>query len=234
MRISSTWIGAGAVALVGLAALGWAGCSGGGSRSGTTEPPVPDTFRVRFETSAGSFTVLVHRAWAPRGAVRFYRLVRAGYFDGNRFFRVIPGFVAQFGVAGDTARALQWRRRPIRDDPVRKSNTRGTLTFASAGNDTRTSQVFINLSDNARLDRMGFAPFGEVVEGMGAVDSIYSGYGETAPDGKGPDPARMFHEGNAYLEKDFPKLDSIRHARLLGEPAATPGEASGATDATAG
>lgn len=221
-RVTTTWIGV-AGGLVLVAAVAWTGSRGGGSGGRPSAPAIPGTFRVRFETSAGPFTVLVHRAWAPRGATRFHRLVEAGYFDGDRFFRVIPGFVAQFGISGDTARALAWRRRPIRDDPVIRSNTRGTLTFASAGNDTRTSQIFINLTDNARLDGMGFAPFGEVVEGMATVDSLYSGYGDGPPQGHGPDQARIFHEGNAYLEKSFPKLDYIETARVVGE-AGTGGE----------
>lgn len=233
VRISSAWIGvAGGVAA--LALLGWVGCRGGETGGRSAGLTVPDTFRVRFETSAGDFTVAVHRAWAPRGATRFYRLVRAGYFDGNRFFRVIPGFVAQFGISGDTARALGWRARRIRDDPVRKSNTRGTVTFASAGPDTRTSQVFINLTGNQRLDSMGFAPFGEVVDGMAVVDSLYSGYGEGAPDGHGPDQARMFHEGNAYLEKEFPRLDYIVRARLVGGPADSTAAGSGSSDTAGG
>jgi len=215
-RLKPTWIGvAGGLALA--AAVAWTGFRGGGAAGRSSAPAVPDTFRVRFETSAGPFTVLVHRAWAPRGATRFYRLVEAGYFDGNRFFRVIPGFVVQFGISGDTARALAWRRRPIRDDRVTKSNTRGTLTFAAAGPDTRTSQIFINLTDNARLDGMGFAPFGEVVEGMATVDSLYSGYGDGPPRGEGPEQGRIFREGNAYLEKEFPKLDYIRTARVVGD-----------------
>lgn len=207
--------------LVGLVLLG---CRGGGGSGGDAasggsagaRSPAPDSFRVRFETTAGPFTVEVHRAWAPRGAERFYELVRSGYYDGDRFFRVLPGFVAQFGISGDTAASARWRGRPIPDDPVRKSNTRGTLTFAAAGPDTRTTQVFVNLADNERLDGMGFAPFGQVVEGMATVDSLYSGYGEGPPQGKGPDQSLIQRRGNRYLEDSFPKLDAIDSARVVG------------------
>jgi len=187
--------------------------TGGSGEAGAT---FPDSFRVRFETTAGAFTVEVHRAWAPLGAARFYRLVEEHYYDGNRFFRVLPGFVAQFGIAGDSALTARWRQRPIRDDRVVKSNTRGTLSFAAAGPDTRTTQVFVNLTDNQRLDGMGFAPFGEVVEGMATVDSLYSGYGEGAPRGQGPDQGMIMRRGNRYLEDSFPKLDAIRTARVVG------------------
>ncbi len=209
--------------LVGLTLLGCRGAGGkasageGSADAGASDrAAAPDSFRVRFATTAGDFTVEVHRAWAPRGADRFYELVRAGYYDGNRFFRVLPGFVAQFGISGDPAASAGWRGRPIRDDPVRKSNTRGTLAFAAAGPDTRTTQVFVNLTDNSRLDGMGFAPFGEVVEGMTAVDSLYAGYGEGAPRGQGPDQGLIQRDGNRYLEDSFPKLDAIDSARIVG------------------
>jgi peptidyl-prolyl cis-trans isomerase A (cyclophilin A) len=183
----------------------------------------PDSFRVRFETTAGVFVVDVHRAWAPRGADRFYRLVRAHYYDGNRFFRVLPGFVVQFGIAGDPAVSARWRGRPIQDDPVLKGNKRGTLAYAAAGPNTRTTQVFVNLTDNDRLDGMGFAAFGEVVEGMAVVDSLYSGYGEGAPRGAGPDQGMIQRRGNAYLEESFPKLDAIKTARIVEPDSASSG-----------
>ncbi|MDP2481144.1 MAG: peptidylprolyl isomerase [Candidatus Palauibacterales bacterium] len=211
--------------LGGLVGLTLLGCRGAGGKASAGEgsadtgagarASAPDSFRVRFATSAGDFIVEVRRAWAPRGADRFYELVRAGYYDGNRFFRVLPGFVAQFGISGDPAVSARWRGRPIRDDPVRKSNTRGTLAFAAAGPDTRTTQVFVNLTDNSRLDGMGFAPFGEVVDGMAAVDSLYAGYGEGAPRGQGPDQGLIQREGNRYLEDSFPKLDAIDSARVV-------------------
>ena len=174
----------------------------------------PDSFRVRFATTKGDFLVAVKRAWAPHGADRFYNLVRSGYYDGVRFFRVIPGFMAQFGLHGDTAVTAAWRERRIPDDPVRRSNQRGMVTFATAGPGTRTTQVFINYRDNSRLDADGFAPFGEVVEGMDVVDKLYGGYGEGAPGGRGPDQMRIHIEGEKYLARQFPKLDKITKARV--------------------
>jgi peptidyl-prolyl cis-trans isomerase A (cyclophilin A) len=175
----------------------------------------PDVFRVRFETSKGTFVVEVHRAWAPQGADRFYNLVKNGYYDGVRFFRVLEGFVAQFGIHGDPRVNAAWRGKAIPDDPVVESNVRGTLSFAMAGPHTRTTQVFINLGDNARLDGMGFAPFGRVVEGMEVVDALYAGYGEGAPRGAGPNQARIQAEGNAYLDREFPQLDYVTIATLV-------------------
>ena len=174
----------------------------------------PDSFRARFSTTKGDFVIAVHRAWAPLGADRFYNLVRSGFYDGVRFFRVIPGFMAQFGIHGDTAVNSAWRERVIRDDPMRRSNQRGMVTFATAGAGTRTTQVFINYRDNSRLDGMGFAPFGQVVDGMAVVDSLYGGYGEGAPNGRGPDQMRMHIEGEKYLARQFPKLDKIKSARV--------------------
>jgi cyclophilin family peptidyl-prolyl cis-trans isomerase len=168
----------------------------------------PATFRARFETSAGNFTVEVTRAWAPLGADRLYNLVRNGFFDGGRFFRVLPGFVVQFGLPADPAVAAKWRTATIPDDPVVQHNTRGTLTFATGGPATRTTQLFINYADNMQLDAMGFSPMGRVVEGMDAVDRIYAGYGER------PDQAMIQMRGNAYLAQ-FPRLDSIAHATIV-------------------
>jgi peptidyl-prolyl cis-trans isomerase A (cyclophilin A) len=177
----------------------------------------PDSFEVTFVTSEGDVVVRVHRDWAPRGADRLYALVKAGFYDDTRFFRVIDGFMAQFGASGDPAVAAQWEDSLIPDDSVRQSNLRGRLTFASAGPNTRTTQLFINTADNPRLDGMGFAPVGEVVSGMEAVDSLYSGYGEGAPMGRGPDQSRIASEGNAYLDRVFPELDRIRQARVTRE-----------------
>jgi peptidyl-prolyl cis-trans isomerase A (cyclophilin A) len=175
----------------------------------------PAVFRVKFETSAGGFTIEVHRDWAPLGADRFYNLARSGYFDGVRFFRVIAGFMAQFGIHGEPAVAAQWREQRIPDDPVKQSNTRGMLSFAMAGPNTRTTQLFISFGDNSRLDGSGFSPFGRVVEGMEVVDRLYSGYGEGAPGGRGPDQGRIQAQGNAYLELSFPRLDYVKRAGIV-------------------
>src|SRR5579864_500982 len=163
----------------------------------------PDSYRVRFETSKGDFVVQVTRSWAPLGADRFYTLVAGGFYDGARFFRVLPGFVVQFGIPADPALTQTWKNANLKDDPVAQSNRRGTLSFATGGPDTRTTQVFINLADNARLDPKGFSPIG-AVSGMEVVDQFYSGYGEGAPMGAGPAQPRMEAEGNAYVERDFP------------------------------
>lgn len=171
----------------------------------------PASFRARFETSAGTFTVEVTRAWAPLGADRLYNLVRNGFFDGGRFFRIVPGFVVQFGLPGDPAVATQWRMATIPDDPVAQHNTRGTLTFATAGPATRTTQLFINLGNNNRLDDQGFSPLGRVVDGMDVVDRLYSGYGEQ------PDQGAIQMRGNAYLRAEFPRLDSIAHATIASQ-----------------
>jgi peptidyl-prolyl cis-trans isomerase A (cyclophilin A) len=176
----------------------------------------PDTYTVKFDTSAGPFTVEVTRALAPNGADRFYNLVKHGYYNDARFFRVIPGFMVQFGINGDPALNRVWQAARIPDDAVKGSNTRGTITFATAGPNTRTTQVFINFGNNASLDSQGFAPFGKVTSGMEVVDKIYGGYGEGAPSGKGPDQGRTQAEGNAYLTKTFPKLDYIKTATIEG------------------
>src|SRR6266576_5082300 len=174
----------------------------------------PDSFRARFTTTRGEFVIAVHRPWAPRGADRFYNLVRSGYYDGVRFFRVIPGFMAQLGIHGDTGVTAAWRERRIPDDPVRRTNIRGMVTYATAGPGTRTTQIFINFGDNNRLDASGFAPFGQVVEGMEVVDALYGGYGDGAPNGRGPDQYRLNVEGEKYLARQFPKLDKITKARV--------------------
>jgi peptidyl-prolyl cis-trans isomerase A (cyclophilin A) len=175
----------------------------------------PDSFKVRFDTSKGSFTVDVTRSLAPNGADRFYNLVQSGYFTDVEFFRVISGFMCQFGIHGDPKVSAAWREARISDDPVKASNIRGAITFATAGPNTRTTQLFINLADNKRLDGMGFSPFGKVTEGMDVVDKIYSEYGEGAPHGSGPDQGRIQEKGNAYLKKEFPKLDYIKSAAIL-------------------
>ena len=188
----------------------------------------PDTFAIRFETTRGPFTVQVVRAWAPRGADRAYYLTRSGFYDGTRFFRVLRGFVAQFGANGDPRVSRVWDVRTFADDPVRRQNLRGTVAFATAGPNTRTTQLFVNLRDNVRLDRLGFAPIGRVIEGMAVVDSLYGGYGEGAPQGKGPDQDRLATEGARYLEREFPRLDGVRTARVVREPAAVAAAERGA------
>ncbi|MHC4973786.1 MAG: peptidylprolyl isomerase [Planctomycetota bacterium] len=175
----------------------------------------PKTFRVRFETTKGSFVVEVHRKWAPHGADRFYNLVRMNYFTDVAFFRVVKGFMVQFGMHGDPEINRAWARAFIRADVTRESNRRGRITFAQGkgGAGTRNVQVFINFVHNAHLDR-DFTPFGEVIDGMPVVDSLYAGYGDEAPRGTGPAQGRLLFEGDAYL-KQFPKLDYIRRAVLV-------------------
>ena len=191
--------------------------------AGATPPPsllhpasltatAPSVYAVAFTTTKGTFVVTVHRAWAPRGAERFYNLVRARFFDGVEFFRVVKGFVVQFGISPTPAVSAAWLNATIPDDPVRHSNARGTIVFADAGPNTRTTQVFVNLGDNAaNLDGQGFAPFGAVTKGMNVVDKLYGGYGE-GPTG---DQQRISEQGNAFLKKHFPKLDGIVTARLV-------------------
>lgn len=175
----------------------------------------PPTYKAKFDTSKGSFVIQVTRAWAPNGADRFYNLVKNGYFDDGRFFRVISGFMAQFGLNGDPALNAKWRVARIQDDSVAQSNTRGMVTFATSGPNARTTQVFISFGDNSRLDGMGFAPFGKIISGMDAVDKLYSGYGEGAPNGRGPDQNRIQTEGNAYLTQSFPRLDHVTKASIV-------------------
>jgi peptidyl-prolyl cis-trans isomerase A (cyclophilin A) len=175
----------------------------------------PDTFRAKFETSKGDFVVEVTRNWAPNGADRFYNLVKNGFFTDVRFFRVLSGFMAQFGINGDPNIQRQWFQARIPADPVKESNRRGYITYAMAGAPTtRTTQLFINFQNNQGLDAQGFAPFGRVVSGMDVVDKLYSGYGEGAPNGRGPNQQLIQQQGNAYLTKEFPQLDFIRRATI--------------------
>jgi peptidyl-prolyl cis-trans isomerase A (cyclophilin A) len=174
----------------------------------------PDTYKANFDTSKGAFVVEVHREWAPNGADRFYNLVKNGFYDDIRFFRVLDNFMAQFGINGDPAIQSVWRAASLKDDPVKQSNKRGFITFATAGPNTRTTQVFINYKDNSSLDSQGFTPFGQVTSGMDVVDKLYKDYGEGAPRGRGPEQGRLQQEGNAYLTKDFPKLDYIKTATI--------------------
>lgn len=203
-------------AALALGAVAWAAAAGAGNLSdpASLNEKAPAVYKAKFDTSKGPFVIEVNRDWAPRGADRFYNLVKNGFFDNARFFRVIEGFMVQFGINGDPNIAAVWRDADIKDDPVKQSNARGTITFATAGPNTRTTQVFINFADNAPLDGQGFAPFGKVVSGMEVVDSLYGGYGEGAPNGNGPDQGRLQQQGNAYLEQDFPKLDFIKTATI--------------------
>ncbi len=170
----------------------------------------PAVYKVNFDTSAGTFVVEVHRDWAPKGADRFYNLVKNGFYDNVRFFRVIPGFMVQFGMHGNPAVQSAWTFARIPDDPVKESNKRGYITFAMAGPNTRTTQVFINYADNAGLDKQGFAPFGKVISGMDVVDKLNATYGAKPGDDQG----NIAAGGNAYLEKMYPKLDYIKKATI--------------------
>jgi peptidyl-prolyl cis-trans isomerase A (cyclophilin A) len=174
----------------------------------------PASYKARFDTSKGVFVIEVQRDWAPNGADRFYNLVKNGYFDDARFFRVISGFMVQFGINGDPRISTSWRAATIKDDPVKQSNKRGFITFATSGPDSRTTQVFINFADNAGLDSQGFSPFGRVITGMNIVDALFAEYGEGAPQGRGPGQGRVQTQGNNYLMKDFPKLDYVKKATI--------------------
>jgi peptidyl-prolyl cis-trans isomerase A (cyclophilin A) len=205
--------------LVALAALPFASVAAHAQSPSLATPSAlkeqaPAAYKVRFDTTKGPVAIAVTRDWAPNGADRFYNLVKNGYYDNVRFFRVVSGFMVQFGINGDPKVQSAWREATIKDDPVTQSNRRSFVTFATAGPNTRTSQVFINFGDNTGLDRQGFAPFGQVVTGMDIVDKLYAGYGEGAPRGRGPDQSRIQAEGNAYLQRDFPKLDYIRKATI--------------------
>ena len=187
-------------------------------KSAAMNQMAPALYKVQFATSKGNFTIEVTRDWAPKGADRFYSLVKNGFYDGVRFFRVLRAprpFMAQFGIAGDPGVSAKWTDASIDDDPVKESNTRGRISFATAGPNTRTTQVFINYDDNSRLDMLGFSPFGTVIEGMEVVDMLYADYGEGAPRAGGPDQERIEMEGNAYLIKDFPNLDYVTAARIV-------------------
>ena len=174
----------------------------------------PAQYTVELDTTKGAIVIDVRRDWAPHGADRFYELVQNGYFTDVAFFRVISGFMAQVGISGDPALNVEWRVKTIPDDPVKASNARGIVTFATSGPNSRTTQFFINFSDNSNLDGMGFAPFGKVKD-MAAVDALYDGYGEGYPRGSGPAQGRMQSEGNTYLRESFPKLDYIKSAKII-------------------
>lgn len=176
----------------------------------------PDAFRVKLETTKGDVVILVNRSWAPKGADRFYNLVKIGYYENVAFYRVIKGFMAQCGFHGDPAITAAWSRERITDDPILQANTRGMVTFAMSGPDTRTTQFFVNYADNSYLKEHGpFAPFGKIISGMDVIDSFYGGYGEGAPRGRGPSQSQIAGKGNAYLEQSFPKLDYINRATIV-------------------
>jgi peptidyl-prolyl cis-trans isomerase A (cyclophilin A) len=181
----------------------------------TLKLQAPAVFSARFTTTKGDFVVEVTRAWSPRGADRFYNLVKYHFFDDAAFFRVVEGFVVQFGISARPDVAKAWENARVIDDPVMEGNKLGTLTFATSGPNTRTTQLFINLADNGNLDSMGFSPFGKVTSGMDVVAKLYGGYGEGAPNGNGPDQGRIQSEGKAYLQKSFPLLDTIKTAVIV-------------------
>lgn len=197
---------------VALAVATVVGCVGG---EPSDAPATADsTVLVDVETSKGAFVIEVHPDWAPLGAARFLELVESGYYDDARFHRVVPDFITQWGLAGDPSVTALWIDAAIDDDPVVASNTRGRIAFAFTEPGTRTTQVYINMIDNVRLDSTGFAPFGEIVAGMDVVDAIYSGYGETSGGGvRRGDQRRIVAEGNAYLDREFPLLDRLVRAR---------------------
>ena len=179
------------------------------------QEPAPAVFQVNLDTSKGPVVIEVHRDWAPHGADQFYSLVKTGFYDGDRFFRVLPRFVVQFGINGDPKTNQLWANANIPDDPVQEHNVRGTVTFANAGPNTRSTQLFINMKDNRSLDSQGFAPIGKVTTGMDVVESLYSAYGELAPlGGEGPDSSQIMVQGNDYLASRFPRLDYIKKATI--------------------
>jgi peptidyl-prolyl cis-trans isomerase A (cyclophilin A) len=214
------------VAMAVVVGLAW-GCKGSAEESSkeqvqpsaakaASEPvKAPDSFAVKLVTTKGDIVIDVHREWSPNGADRFFDLVKRGYYTDVAFFRVVDGFMAQAGISGDSALNREWRNKGIPDDPVKQSNTKGTVTFAMSGRpNSRTTQFFINFVDNERLDGMRFAPFGKVRD-MSVVEKLYKEYGEGAPRGSGPSQPRIQQEGNAYLKKEFPHLDYIKSAVIV-------------------
>jgi peptidyl-prolyl cis-trans isomerase A (cyclophilin A) len=202
-------------AVLALAAISTLGAQAGAGKAKLMNPAgltekAPATYKAKFDTSKGVFVIEVHRDWAPLGADRFYNLVKNGFYDDIRFFRVLDNFMAQFGMSGSPEVQAVWRTQQLKDDPLKQSNKRGYVTFAHAGPNTRTTQVFINFKDNGNLDAQGFPPFGEVVVGMDVVDKLYSGYGSNNV----PNQGRITTEGNAYLQKEYPKLDYVKKATI--------------------
>ena len=210
------------IALSAAACIALIGCSSSDDRKKAEAPaasratePVPDVFHVKLDTSKGIVDIEVHRDWAPAGAAHFRQLVKSGFYDGARFFRVVRGFVVQFGINGDPQTNAMWANAAFPDDPVKEHNVAGTVTYAMRGPNTRNTQLFINLADNRKsLDGQGFAPIGKVVDGMPAVLDLYSSYGDMPPRGQGPDPMRIQQQGNDYLDSHFPRLDFIKKATV--------------------
>lgn len=215
------WLLLSVLVLLALAGCGNSPDPGKAASKPTPPPPMPDVYRVTLDTTNGEVVVEVHKDWAPEGAERFYTLVNQGFFDGARFYRVVRGYIVQFGYSGDPKIDSLWQSSFLPDDPVKKSNKRGFVSFAQQGKNSRTTQVFINLRDNPSLDKAGFAPFAEVVEGMDLVESIYSAYGDVPTRGSGPDPQLLGSQGNPYLTSKFPRLDYIRKATVTAAPSAS-------------
>jgi len=184
-------------------------CGGGGGSSANGQAPA--TFSARFDTTKGPFVVKVTRSWAPRGADRFYNLVKSHFYDNQPIFRVVPGFVVQWGISGTPSVAKKWQNRTIKDDPVKHSNDKGTITFATSGPNTRTTQLFVNLGANSGLDSQGFSPFGAVTSGFPVLNQLYSGYGGSG----GIDQAAITQNGAAWVRKNYPKLDWIKTASIV-------------------
>lgn len=203
-----------------VAALALAGCGGEAPKQAAapkkTVPVVmPEVWKARIETTQGPVVIEVKKAWAPKGAERFWKLIATGFFDDSRFYRVRPGFIVQFGMAGDPVVNSMMGSTSIDDDPFMERNAKGTVAFAQLGKNTRSTQVYINLKDNAELDRAKFVPFGRVVEGMDAVEKLYGGYGEWSPPGRGPEAARIQRQGNKYLDAQFPRLDKLKKVTVV-------------------
>ncbi len=210
------------LALSAAACLALTGCSSSDDKKKPQSPTasavpekVPDVFHVKLDTSKGMVDIEVHRDWAPIGADHFFQLVKSGFYDRARFFRIVRGFVVQFGINGDPQTNAMWANATMPDDPVKEHNVTGTLTYASRGRGTRSTQLFINLADNRKsLDGQGFAPIGKVVDGMQTVLDLYGFYGDMPPMGQGPDPQRIQQQGNDYLDSHFPRLDFIKKATV--------------------
>jgi peptidyl-prolyl cis-trans isomerase A (cyclophilin A) len=199
-----------------IAVMCLAGCSTPAPTARQEAKPetAPEVFQVNLNTSKGNVLLEIHRDWAPVGADHFYTLVKTRFYDGARFFRIVRNFVVQFGINGNPKTNQIWSNANLRDDPVKEHNRKGTLTYATAGPNTRTTQMFINLKDNLALDRDGFAPIGKVISGMDVVESFYDSYGDMPPRGQGPDPSKIEAEGNEYLQNRFPRLDYINKATI--------------------
>jgi len=210
------------LALSAAASMALVGCSSSDDKKKAESPAasaiketVPEVFHVKLDTSKGMVDIEVHRDWAPVGADHFFHLAKSGFYDGARFFRVVRGFVVQFGINRDPQTNAMWANATLPDDPVKEHNVTGTVTFAARGRNTRSTQLFINLADNRKsLDGQGFAPIGKVVDGMPTVLDLYGFYGDMPPMGQGPDPQRIQQQGNDYLDSHFPRLDFIKKAAV--------------------